>query len=124
MMRDVSLERLRGYTLTSVVVRTDLQPSQARVVLSSEGGSVTLSLARIAHARVDIGDPEGDFVDEVVVRELPQDGPWPAEARHLLHHHDNNAVLHWLTVTGPSEVEILAEVLDVESSRSGRSRVG
>ncbi|MFE1316804.1 hypothetical protein [Kitasatospora phosalacinea] len=51
----------------------------------------------------------GDFVDEVLVRELPQYGPWPEEARHLLAHHDNHCALWWLTVTGPSTVEILAE---------------
>lgn len=110
----MNLERLRDYTLASVVVRTDLRPSEAHLVLNSAGGSVTLRLARIWHARVDVGCPEGDFVGEVIVRELPQYGPWPAEAHHLLHHHDNRAVLHWLTVTGTGSVEILAEAFEVE----------
>ena len=70
--------------------------------------------ARIWHARVDVGIVEGDFVGEVVVRELPQYGPWPAEAHHLLHHHDNRAVLYWLTITGTGPVEILAEAFDVD----------
>ncbi|MFD7257980.1 hypothetical protein [Streptomyces sp. NPDC059874] len=108
----MSLEQLRGhvYWLTSVVLRTDLQPSEAVIELSSEGASATLRLVGIVHARADLADPDGGFVAEVVVRELPQHGPWPAEARHLLHHHENRRVLQWLTVTGPSEnVEILAE---------------
>ena len=111
---DVSFDRLRGSTLTSVVLRTDLQPSEARVLLTSEFGSTTLRLSGIVHARVDISDPEGDFVGEVVVRELPQDGPWPAEAGYLLHHHNNCTRLYWLRVLGPSEVEFVAEALDVE----------
>ncbi|MFJ9712006.1 hypothetical protein [Streptomyces sp. NPDC101234] len=110
----MSLEHLRGHWLTSIVLRTDLEPSEAVVVLSSEGASVTLRLAGIVHARADIGTPDGDFVDQAVVRELPQDGPWPVDAYHLLHHHNNRSVLQWLTVTGPSEVEIVAEELRVE----------
>lgn len=110
----MNLERLWGYTLTSVVVRTDLQPSEGRVVLNSEGGSVTLRFARIWHARVDVGIVEGDFVGEVVVRELPQYGPWPTEAHHLLHHHDNRAVLYWLTINGTGSVEVLAEAIDID----------
>ncbi|MFD7913540.1 hypothetical protein ACFV30_22895 [Streptomyces sp. NPDC059752] len=108
----MSLEELRGHFhwLTSIVLRTDLQPSEAVIELSSESASATLRLAGIVHARTDLGDPDGGFVAEVLVRELPQHGPWPPEARHLLHHHANRGVLHWLTLTGPSEeVEILAE---------------
>ena len=71
----VIVERLRDYTLTSVVVRTDLQPSQAHLVLSLECGSVSLRFAQVWHARVDVGDPGFDFVGEVVVRDLPQYGP-------------------------------------------------
>jgi mannose-6-phosphate isomerase-like protein (cupin superfamily) len=48
------------------------------------------------------------------VRELPQYGPWPAEAHHLLHHHDNQAALHWLAITGTGQVEILAEAFEVD----------
>ncbi|GAA3003442.1 hypothetical protein GCM10010519_39390 [Streptomyces lactacystinicus] len=110
----MSLEELRGQFcwLTSLVLRTDLQPSEAVLVLSSESASATLRLVGIVHARADLGDPDGGFVDEVLVRELPQHGPWPPEARHLLHHHANRRVLHWLTITGPGkEVEILAEEL-------------
>jgi hypothetical protein len=84
-------------------------------VLSSAEGDVTIRLAGIVHATIDIGDPGGDFVDEVVVRQLPQDGPWPVEAHHLLRHHNSRSPLHWLTITGPSEVEILAEALSVGS---------
>ncbi|MFD3467978.1 hypothetical protein ACFWWM_16695 [Streptomyces sp. NPDC058682] len=108
----MSLEQLRGhfYWLTSIVLRTDLQPSEAVIELSSESARATLRLVGIVHARTDLADPDGGFVAEVAVRELPQHGPWPAEARHLLHHHDNRCVLHWLTISGPSEeVEILAE---------------
>ncbi|MEU4095586.1 hypothetical protein [Streptomyces sp. NPDC026673] len=108
----MSLEQLRGhfYWLTSLVLRTDLQPSEARIELSSESAGATLRLVGIVHAKACLADPDGGFVAEVVVRKLPQYGPWPAEARHLLHHHSNRSVLQWLTITGPSEeVEILAE---------------
>jgi hypothetical protein len=106
----VSLEQLRGqfYWLTSVILRTDLQPSEAVIELNSEGASATLRLEGIVHARACLSG-DRDFVGEVVVRELPQHGPWPAEAHHLLHHHDNRCALQWLTIMGPSEVEILAE---------------
>lgn len=110
----MSFEHLRGHWLTSIVLRTDLQPSEAVVVLSSEGASVTLRLAGIVHARTDFGSLDGDFVDHVVVRELPQDGPWPAKAHHLLHHHNNRSVLQWLTITGPGEVEIVAEKFSID----------
>ncbi|MFE7528950.1 hypothetical protein ACFU7Y_25020 [Kitasatospora sp. NPDC057542] len=113
----MSLEHLRDHWLTSIVLRTDLESSEAVVVLSSlssEGASVTLRLAGIVHVRADIGDPDGDFVDEVIVRELPQFGPWPVEAHHLLHHHNNRSVLYWLTITGPSGVEFVAEKLSVD----------
>jgi hypothetical protein len=107
----VSLEQLRGQFcwLTSIVLRGDLRPSEAVIELSSENASATLRLVGIVHARVDIVDPDGDFVDEVIVRELPQYGPWPDEARHLLQHHTNRCALQWLTIIGPSEVEIVAE---------------
>ncbi|GAA3018059.1 hypothetical protein GCM10020229_31670 [Kitasatospora albolonga] len=107
----MTLEALRGhfYWLTSVVIRTDLQPSEAIIELSSESARATLHLVGVLHARADFSGPDCDFVDEVVVRELPRQGPWPAEARHLLQHHNNRCALQWLTITGPSEVEILAE---------------
>ncbi|MFF4340056.1 hypothetical protein ACFY00_08965 [Kitasatospora sp. NPDC001540] len=107
----MSLEQLRGRFcwLTSVVVRTDLRPSTAVVELGSEGGGATLRFEGVLHATVCVADPDGDLVDEVLVRELPRDGPWPEEARHLLEHHDNRRALQWLTLTGPGEVEILAE---------------
>ena len=110
----VNLEHLRDYTLASVVVRTDLRASEAHLVLNSERRSVTLRLARVWHARVDVGEPGWDLVGEVVVRELPQYGPWPTEAHHLLHHHNNGAALFWLTVSGSGEVEILAEAFEVD----------
>ncbi|WP_380286455.1 hypothetical protein [Kitasatospora purpeofusca] len=110
----MSLEHLRGHWLTAIVLRTDLQPNEAVVVLSSEDASVTLRLARIVHARTDFGSPDSDFVDQVAVRELPQDGPWPVEAHHLLRHHNNRSVLKWLTITGPSEVEIVAEDFSID----------
>ncbi|MEV7597248.1 hypothetical protein AB0O91_07615 [Kitasatospora sp. NPDC089797] len=100
--------------MTSIVLRTDLEPSEAVVILGSDSDSVTLRLTGIAHARADLSDPAGDVVDEIAVRELPLNGPWPVEARHLLHHHNNCSVLQWLTITGPSEVEIVAEALSVE----------
>jgi hypothetical protein len=107
----VSLEQLRGhfYWLTSIVIRTDLEPSEAVIELSSERASARLRLVGIVHARADLYGPDVDFVDEVVVRELPRLGPWPVEARHLLQHHNNRRALQWLTIIGPSEVEILAE---------------
>ncbi|MFG2697673.1 hypothetical protein [Kitasatospora sp. NPDC048407] len=108
----MSLEELRGHVhwLTSVAIRTDLRPSEAVIELRSESARATLRLMGIVHARADLGDPDGGLVDEVLVRELPQYGPWPPEARHLLHHHNNRCALQWLTITGPSEeVEILAE---------------
>ncbi len=111
---------MRGHWLTSIVLRTDLEPSEAVVVLRSESAGVTLRLAGIVHTRTDIGSPDGDFVDQVVVRELPVDGPWPVEAHHLLHHHNNRSVLHWLTITGPSEVEIVAEKFSVGQVVSDR----
>ncbi|MFI5532918.1 hypothetical protein ACIA8O_30720 [Kitasatospora sp. NPDC051853] len=111
----MNLEHVRGHWLTSVVLRTDVEPSEAVVVLSSgEGTDVTLRLAGIVHARADISSPDADFVDQVVVRELPRYGPWPVEAHHLLQHHNNCSVLHWLTITGPSTVEIVAEEFSVD----------
>ncbi|MET8539996.1 hypothetical protein ABZW03_04970 [Kitasatospora sp. NPDC004799] len=112
----MSLEELRGhfFWLTSVVIRTDLRPGEAVIELSSECAGATLRLVGIVHARADLGDPDGGFVAEVLVRELPQYGPWPPEARHLLSHHDNRRSLQWLTIIGPNEeVEILAaELID------------
>ncbi|WP_324789880.1 hypothetical protein [Streptomyces sp. H51] len=107
----MSLEQLRGqfYWLTSVVLRTDLHPSEAVIELNSESAGATLRLEGIVHARACLAGPDCDFVDEITVRELPQHGPWPAEAHHLVHHHDNRRALQWLTIIGPSEVEILAE---------------
>lgn len=99
--------------MTSVVIRTDVEPSEALVVLTSGLASTEIRLSRIVHARVDVSDPEGDLVDEVVVRELPKDGPWPAEAQHLLQHHNNRSTLYWLTLVGPSEVEVVAESFEV-----------
>lgn len=109
----VSLDRFRGAGLTSVVLRTDLQPSKASVKLTSASGSTTLRLSGVVHARIDISDPEGDFVDEVVVIELPQYGPWPAEAAHLHHHHNNRVRQYWLRVAGPSDIEFVAEMVEV-----------
>ncbi|WP_034087301.1 hypothetical protein [Streptacidiphilus albus] len=107
----MTLEALRDHFhwLESVVIRTDLQPSEAVIQLRSKSAGATLRLVGVLHARADFSGPDCDFVDEVVVRELPQHGPWPAEARHLLQHHNNRCVLQWLTIIGPSEVEILAE---------------
>jgi hypothetical protein len=109
----VNLDRLGSSILTSVVLRTDLHPSEAQVVLTTEAESTTLRLSGVVYARVDLLDPDGDLVDEVVVRVLPKDGSWPAEAAHLLHHHTNRAEQFWLRVVGPSEVEIVAETFDV-----------
>ncbi|MET3985367.1 hypothetical protein [Streptomyces sp. PvR034] len=110
----MSLEQLRGhfYWMTSIVLRTDLRPSEAVIELSSDSATATLRLTGIVHARADLGDPDGSFVDEILVQELPQYGPWPDQARHLLQHHLNRCPLQWLTIIGPSEsIEILAEEL-------------
>jgi hypothetical protein len=85
-----------------------------------------LRLSRIVHARVDISSSHGDPVDELIVGELPQEGTWPAEARHLVHHLNNLVTLYWLTVSGPSEVQIVAGefcIADAEVSKRAGSTV-
>ncbi|MFD7642097.1 hypothetical protein ACFV4P_15715 [Kitasatospora sp. NPDC059795] len=110
------LERFCGEFrwLSSVVLRTDLVPGEAVIRIESASAAVTLRLVGIVHIRAELFDPEFALVDEVVVRELPRWGPWPAEARHLLDHHNNRCALHWLTVVGPNEVEVLAEDLSID----------
>ncbi|MEV0647482.1 hypothetical protein AB0I28_19660 [Phytomonospora sp. NPDC050363] len=98
----------------SVVLRTDVEPSEPVVLLRSQNVDVTLRLAGIVHARADITGRDGDIVDEITARELPLHGPWPVEARHLLQHHNNRSVLQWLTITGPSKVEIAAVALTID----------
>ncbi|MEV0644251.1 hypothetical protein AB0I28_03200 [Phytomonospora sp. NPDC050363] len=92
----------------------DQESSEAVTVLSSEAADVTLRLVGIVHVTPDIGDLPGNFVDEIAARELPRCGPWPEEARHLLRHHNNRSALRRLTIAGPDEVEIVAEVLTVD----------
>ncbi|MFC4034473.1 hypothetical protein ACFO3J_23780 [Streptomyces polygonati] len=58
----------------------------------------------------DYGDWAGS-VDEIEVRELPRSGPWPAAARHLLHHHNNESALLWVRLIGPTDIEIAAREL-------------
>jgi hypothetical protein len=53
-------------------------------------------------------------IDEISVRRLPGTGAWPAEAHHLLQHHNNKTDLVWITLTGPTQIEIVARTLTSE----------
>jgi hypothetical protein len=70
----------------------------------------------VAHFAIDYSGFPADLVFEITARALPRYGPWPPEARHLLHHHDNNAELTWVILDGTTRIEVLAELFVVETA--------
>lgn len=73
----------------------------------------TFTFSDVTHLRVE----ETGLILEASLRLLPQNGPWPEEARHLLHLHNNAAELVWLKLGGPAELEIVAHSLAVKAHR-------
>jgi hypothetical protein len=77
---------------------------------------VTVASAAGGTAAVAMDSPGGwhDLIDEVSVRRLRCTGPWPSEAHHLLQHHNNDADLLWMSLTGPTHIETVARTLTVQ----------
>lgn len=68
-------------------------------------------LCDVTHFRF---DGPVDFIDEIVVHRLPPTGVWPAQARHLLAHHDNTSEKVWVRLSGPMVIEVLASRITVQ----------
>lgn len=80
----MDLSAYRGYFLDSVVVQADSAASTARISLTSGADdTAVIELFGVVHVKMD--SPDGDFIDEAVVGDLPRTGAWPADAHHLLH---------------------------------------
>ncbi len=118
----MDLSRYHGCFLRSV--STSLEANgDARVLISlAEGPDTVVVLELLRVVRLSMDDGFGDwagFVDDIKVSELPCRGPWPREARHLLHHHNNESAMLWVRLIGPTEIEILARELVVHPRMSG-----
>jgi hypothetical protein len=113
----VDLRPLAGSSVTSV--STELSKSGdliMRLGLGRGGGQgpdTVLALSGVGWLCID-GDSLGSWVDELVVRRLPQFGAWPPEAQHLLWLHNNHEEWIWLRSSGPEFVEIVARELRIE----------
>ncbi|MER5649221.1 hypothetical protein [Streptosporangium sp. NPDC002524] len=119
----MDLSAYRGYFLDSVVVHAGSAASTATIGLTSGADdSAIIELFGVVHVTMDSPDAGGDLIDEAVVRDLPRTGAWPAEARHLLHLHNNDSELVWLKVIGPRKVEMVARRLTTERRSGARSR--
>ncbi|MYW00530.1 hypothetical protein [Streptomyces sp. SID3343] len=109
----MDLSRYHGYFLDGISVAAGDGGSTVSVSLT-HGDRVVLELSHVVHVKMDSCGDWDEFVDRIVVRELPRTGPWPTEARHLLHHnHNNDCIMVWVRLIGPSEIEILGRVLTV-----------
>ncbi|WP_214110475.1 hypothetical protein [Acrocarpospora catenulata] len=110
----MDLSRYRGFFLYSVVVDAGPSTNTAKITLTSGAEDVVLvELSHVVQMAMD-GPVEGDdLVDEIIVCELPKTGPWPADAHHLLHHHNNEADLLWLKIIGPREIGVVARTIKV-----------
>lgn len=119
----MDLSHLADSFLTSVSTEaTNTGSFVARIGMRTpDGTEVTLVLSDVARLCIDGGDLH-NFVGDIVVCWLPRFGPWPAEARHLLGHHDNCTELTWLRLDGPTEIEVLAADLRVETVAEKRDR--
>ena len=96
----------------SVSVTAGSGVSGVRVSLSyGPRPAVDLVFSRVSHLALDQSDYFPAIIFEITAFSLPQYGPWPAEARHLLHHHDNNAEQAWVILEGTIRIEVLAEEL-------------
>lgn len=86
----MDLSEYNGYFLDSVRMETEPGGGTASVrLVRGEVDGVVLELSHVVHACMDGTGDRDEFVDEITVWDLPQTGPWPAPARHLLHHHNN-----------------------------------
>jgi hypothetical protein len=118
----MDLSAYRGYFLDSVAVHVDCAAGTARINLT-DGADATavIELFGVVHVTMNRPDVGGDFIDEAVVSDRPRTGAWPADARHLLHLHNNDSELVWLKVIGPQEIEVVARRLTTEHRRGSES---
>ncbi len=112
----MDLERFRGYFLRDLAVTATSPASAVRITLAADDGmnTVVLVLQDVLHIQMDTSGSWNDFIDEFTALQLPQDGPWPEQVHHLLHHHNNRNVLTWLRMDGPGPIKILGSRLIIE----------
>lgn len=98
-----------GCNVGSVSASAERGFSRVRVALCRGSETVVvLEFAQVVHFVMD-GPDDGLFLaDAITSRVLPRDGVWPAEAGHLIHHHDNVAEQVWVLLDGPTRIEVLA----------------
>lgn len=103
--------------VASFSVTTESGMSGMRVSLVHGPNPVAdLVFSRVSQVAIDQSDDVPALIVEITARTLPQYGPWPPEAQHLLHHHDNVAELTWVILEGSIRIEVLAEELVIESA--------
>jgi len=110
----VDLSTYRGYFLESVTAAAAPRSTAAIAMTRRAGEHAVLTLTHVVHLSMDSPGGWNDFIDEISVRRLSRTGPWPPEARHLLQHHNNDSDLLWVTLTGPTQIEIVARTLAVD----------
>ena len=109
----MDLSSYHGYFLESVTVATAPRSTVAIALTRGVGEHAVLTLTHVLHLTMDSPGDWNDFTDEISVRRLPRTGSWPPEARHLLHHHNNDSDLLWIRLIGPTRIEIVARTLAV-----------
>jgi hypothetical protein len=113
----MDLSAYRGCFLGSISTEAQAYEN-ASVRIELTDGPYTVAVLEFRHVARMVMDECGSdwcgFFDDFHVLELPRVGPWPDEARGLLHHDNNESALLWVRMTGPVEIEILARDLVVE----------
>ncbi len=112
----MDLTAYRGCFLGSVSMHATAYEDAGMSIELTDGPNAVVVLEFKHVVRIamdDYGDWCG-FFDDFEVRELPRDGPWPNEAKHLLHHHNNESAMLWVRLIGPTEIDIVARELIVK----------